>query len=93
MDPVLVQIIWRFNNEKFLVVVVLVLGVVGLVAVLVAPATARNNNITTADAFEFDPFPVPGEQVEGGQARLRTSEQGATLHLKTAELEPGIAVL
>lgn len=77
--------------KKFLLVG-LVLGVMALVAVLVAPATARNNNVATADVFEFDPFPVHGEQVEGGQARLKTSEQAATLHLKTAELEPGIAV-
>jgi hypothetical protein len=77
--------------KKFLVVV-LILVVVGLVAVFVTPVTARNNNVTTADVFEFDPFPVPGEQVEGGWAQLKTNDQGATLHLKTAELEPGTAV-
>lgn len=78
--------------KKFFVVGVLVLLIVGVVAVFVTPVTAGNNSATTADVFEFDPFPEPGQQVEGAWARLKSNEEGLSLHLKTAELEPGNAV-
>ena len=79
-------------NKFLFLVAALALLVVGGVAVLVTPVTAGNKDVTTADVFEFDPFPVHGEQVEGAQARLKTDEEGANLQLKTSGLEPGTAV-
>ena len=79
-------------NKFYIAVGVVVLLVGGLLVTVVSPALAWGRSGLTADIFAFDPFPVHGEQVDGGQAWLRTNDNEVQLRLKTAELEPNTAV-
>lgn len=80
------------KQSKYLLVMALVLVIGGVVLALGAAPTLARNQTTTSDLYYFDPFPVYGEQVEGGSARLSTNQEGARLQLQTVNLTPGDAV-
>ena len=66
----------------FTVLVALVLAVVSV---------ASANQPIPSDVYLFDPFPNPGAQVAGAQAKLTTNESGATVQFQTSGLTPGNA--
>lgn len=62
-----------------------------LAIALTAVAGASPAQTNTSDVFWFAPFPTPGDQVEGAQAKLTTNESGATVRFQTSGLTPGNA--
>ena len=80
------------NKNKMIRITALLLLLMAIAAVTVSAAAAANMQVTKSDVYEFDPFPVPGEQVSQAQAILMTDEAGARLRLKSADLTPGDAV-
>jgi len=69
-----------------------ILLTVFLIAIaLTAVASASPAQSTTSNVYKFDPFPTPGAQVEGAQAKLTTNESGATVRFQTSGLTPGNA--
>lgn len=70
----------------------LLLTMLGLVLVSNASASGRYRQVTKSDVYEFDPFPVHGDQVPGARGMLMTDENGARLRLHTGSLIPGDAM-
>ncbi len=75
--------------------VLVIAGVLFALLLLAGTAStilAGGKSTTFSNVYEFNPFPVHGEQVEGATATLRTDEKGARVKLNTGGLTPGDAV-
>lgn len=77
------------NKVRILAAAVLILVIGGIVA---GGVSADGSQQYTSDVLTFDPFPIPGSQVEGATARLTTNQSGATVQVQTNSLTPGTAV-